>query len=132
MNIRNFANTGLHTAKLLILYLLSIHLHLYTCLICYILCIYIFVYIYIYIYILYTYISIYPNQNAQTKHTKRRKQIKQLLENLLLVIKMYTDFSTGVIWMNAMCAVPLACHLKAVADAFRPLRTHQRYGAAKR
>ena len=26
-----------------------------------------------------------------------------------------------------MCAVSLANHLRAVADAFRPLRTHQRY-----
>ena len=31
------------------------------------------------------------------------------------------------VWMNAMYAVSLANHLRAVADAFRPLRTHQRY-----
>ena len=30
-------------------------------------------------------------------------------------------------YMNATCAVSLANHLKAVADAFRPLTTHQRY-----
>ena len=29
--------------------------------------------------------------------------------------------------MNTMCAVSLANNLKAVADAFRPLRSHQRY-----
>ena len=27
---------------------------------------------------------------------------------------------------NTMCAESLANHLRAVADAFRPLRTHQR------
>ena len=29
--------------------------------------------------------------------------------------------------MNTTCAVSLANHLRAVADAFRPLTTHQRY-----
>ena len=29
--------------------------------------------------------------------------------------------------MNTMCAVSLANNLRAVADAFRPLRTRQRY-----
>ena len=40
---------------------------------------------------------------------------------------MCTDFPTDVIWINTMCAVSLVNHLRAVADAFRPLRTHQRY-----
>ena len=40
---------------------------------------------------------------------------------------MCTDFTTDFIWMNTMCAVSLANHLRAVADPFRPLRTHQRY-----
>ena len=31
------------------------------------------------------------------------------------------------IWMNTVCAVSLANHLRAVADAFLRLRTHQRY-----
>ena len=35
---------------------------------------------------------------------------------------MCTDFPTDVIWMNTMCAVSLANHLRAVANAFRPLR----------
>ena len=77
------------------------------------------VYIYIYIYI-----------GTQSKCTKRWKQssaIKQLLDTLFLAIKMCTDFPTDVIWMNTMCAVSLANHLRAVADAFRLLRTHQRY-----
>ena len=30
-------------------------------------------------------------------------------------------------WKNIMCVVSLANRLRAVADAFRPLRTHQRY-----
>ena len=36
---------------------------------------------------------------------------------------MCTGFTTDVIWMNTMCAVLLANHLRAVADAFRPLMT---------
>ena len=36
---------------------------------------------------------------------------------------MCTDFPKDVIWINTMCAVSLANHLRAVADAFRPLRT---------
>ena len=35
---------------------------------------------------------------------------------------MSTDFPTDVIWMNTMCTVPLANHLRVVGDAFRPLR----------
>ena len=51
----------------------------------------------------------------------------QLLETLLLAIKMCTDFTTDVIWMNTMCTVSLANHLREVADMFHPLRTHQCY-----
>ena len=67
---------------------------------------------------------------TQSKCTKRWKQnlgIKHLLETLFLAIKMCTDFATDVIWINTMCAVSLANHLRAVADAFCLLRTHQRY-----
>ena len=39
---------------------------------------------------------------------------------------MPTDFTIDVIWMNKICAVTLANHLRAVADAFRPLSTYQR------
>ena len=48
-------------------------------------------------------------------------------QTLFLAIKMCTDFTTDVIWINTMCAVSLANHLRAVADTFRTLRTHQRY-----
>ena len=58
---------------------------------------------------------------------RQSSTIKQLLETLFLAIKMCTDIPTDVIWINAMCGVSLANHLRAVADAFRPLRTHQRY-----
>ena len=51
--------------------------------------------------------------------------IKQLLKTLFLVIKMYTDFPTDVIWMNTMCIMSLANHLRALTDAFHLLRTHQ-------
>ena len=63
----------------------------------------------------------------QWKWGKQSSATKQLLETLFLAIKMYTDFTTDVIWMNTMCAVSLLNHLRAVADAFRPSRTHQRY-----
>ena len=29
--------------------------------------------------------------------------------------------------INTMCTVSLVYHLRAVADAFRPVKTHQRY-----
>ena len=51
----------------------------------------------------------------------------ELLETLFLAMKMCTDFTADGICMNAMCAVSLANHLRAVADAFHLLRTHQRY-----
>ena len=51
----------------------------------------------------------------------------QLLETLLLSIKMCTDFPTDVIMMKTICAMSRANHLRAVADVFRPLRTHQHY-----
>ena len=58
---------------------------------------------------------------------KQSLAIKQFLETLFLAIKMCTDFPTGVIWINTMCAVSLANHPRAVAGAFCLLRTHQRY-----
>ena len=36
---------------------------------------------------------------------KQSLAIKQFLETLFLAIKMCTDFPTGVIWINTMCAV---------------------------
>ena len=84
------------------------------------------IYIYIYIYI-----------GTQLKCTKRWKQraeplIKQLLQTLFLAKKMWTGFTTDGTCMNTMCAVSLAIHPRAVADAFRPLRTHQRYRTSER
>ena len=38
---------------------------------------------------------------------------------------MCTDFTTDIIWMNTMCSVSLANQIRAVADAFRPVRIHQ-------
>ena len=63
---------------------------------------YVCIYIYIYIYIQkngYIYICIY-------------------------YIYMYVGACMGMC-VNTMCAVSLANHLRAVAGAFRPLRTHQ-------
>ena len=71
-----------------------------------------------------------PSAWTQSKCTKRWKQssaIKQLLGILFLAIKMYTGFTTAGICMNTMCAVSLVNHFTAVADMFRPLRTHQCY-----
>ena len=53
--------------------------------------------------------------------------IKELLEILFLARKMCAGFTTDGICMNTMCAVSLANHLRAVADVFRPLKTHQHY-----
>ena len=39
---------------------------------------------------------------------------------------MCNGFTTDGICMNTVCAVSLASHLRAVADALRPLRIHQR------
>ena len=100
---REVSNSFLHLSIYLSIYL-SISLSLY---------------IYIYIYI-----------RTQSKYTKRWKQssdIKQLLITLLLAIKMCTDFTTDVVWMNTMCAVSLVNHLRAVADVLCPLRAHQHY-----
>ena len=102
----------------------------------YILYIYIYIlyiYIYIYIYYIYIYIYTYINRNTIKQNVqndgkwKQSSAIKQPLETLFLTTKMYTDFTTDVIWMNAMCAVSLVSRLRTVADAFRPLRTHQCY-----
>ena len=75
------------------------------------------------------------NVEIQWKYTKRWKQssdIKQLVKNPFIIIKMCSEFPTDIIWMNIMCAAPLANHLRAVADAFRPLRTYQRYWTIER
>ena len=76
---------------------------------------------------IYQIIDIYQNTIKCTKQWKQSSATKQLLETLFLTIKMCTDFPTDVIWTNTMCAVLLANHLRAAADAFRPLRTHQCY-----
>ena len=77
---------------------------------------YIYVYIYIiYIYIyIYTYIYIYIYRDKIKIHKTMGSVIKQLLETLFLAIKVWTDFTTDVIWMNTMYAVSLANHLKTV------------------
>ena len=58
------------------------------------------------------------------------------VENLLNIRRSYRNLAKmglteknkyDLIWKNIMCAVSLANRLRAVADAFRPLRTHQRY-----
>ena len=76
---------------------------------------------------MYVYLYIYRNTIKCTKRWQQSSAIKQLLESLFLAIKMCIDFPTDVIWISTMCAVSLSNHLRAVADAFRPLRTHQRY-----
>ena len=58
---------------------------------------------------------------------KTSSAVKQLLKTLFFTITMCTDFPTDVIWINTMCAVSLANHLRTVANAVRPLRTYQRY-----
>ena len=68
--------------------------------------------------------NIYWNTIKCTRRWKQSSAIKQLLETLFLAIKMRTDFPTDVIWINTMCTVSLANHLRAVADAFCLLRTH--------
>ena len=40
---------------------------------------------------------------------------------------MCTGFTTDGICINTICAVSLGNHLRAVADAFNPLRTHYHY-----
>ena len=77
-----------------------------------------------YIYI-YTYIYI-GRQSKCGKQWKQNSAIKQVLETLLLAIRMCTDFPTDVLWMNTMCTVTLANHLRAEIDTFCTLRTHQR------
>ena len=84
--------------------------------------IYIYTHIYICIYILYI-----GTQSRCTKRWKQSSAIKQRLENPFLAIQMCTGFTTDGIYVNTMFAVPLANHLRAVGDAFRPLRTYQRY-----
>ena len=90
---------------------------------------------YINIYIIYLYLSIYLSiylyNITHSKCTKRWKQssaIKKLLETLFFTKKMCTGFTKDMcsIYMNTICAVSLTNYLRAVADALRPLRTHQR------
>ena len=54
----------------------------------------------------------------------KAQPLKQLLQTLLLDIAMCTDFPTDVTWMSTMCAVSLANHLRAAADAFCLLEAH--------
>ena len=84
---------------------------------------------YIYIYICkYIYIYIYIGTQKHNNETmKTASAIKQLLETLFLAIKMCAGFTADGLSMNTMCAVSLANHLKALADAFRPFFIHQRY-----
>ena len=98
--------------------------------------IYIYIYIYTYSLLIASTLLVVNAENpkiyvgTQSKCSKRWKQssaIKQLLETLFLAIKMCTGFIADGICMNTMCAMSLANHLRAVADAFRPLTTHQRY-----
>ena len=81
---------------------------------------------------IYIYIYVYRNTIKCTKRWKQSSATKRLLETLFFAKKMCTDFPADVIWINTMRAVSLANHLRAVADAFRPLRTHQRYRTAER
>ena len=46
---------------------------------------------------------------------------KQFLETLFLAIKMCTESTADVIWINTMCAVSLPNHLRAVAKGLWPL-----------
>ena len=70
-------------------------------------------------------------QNEQSDENKAQLSItKQLLETMFLAKKMCTDFPTDVIWMNTMSAVSLANHIRAVADAFCPLKTNRRNASA--
>ena len=41
----------------------------------------------------------------KTMRWKQSSAIKQLLETFFLTIKMCTDFTTDVIWINTICAV---------------------------
>ena len=62
-----------------------------------------------------------------TKQWKQSPAIKQFVETLFLAIRMCTNFPTDVIWIKIVCTVSLANRFRAVADAFRPLKTHQCY-----
>ena len=68
--------------------------------------------------------NIYWNTMEMHKMMETKLSIKQLLETLFLTIKMCIGFTIDGICMNTMCAVSLTSHLRAVADVFRPLRTH--------
>ena len=70
-------------------------------------------------------------QNEQSDGNRAQLSIiKQLLEAMFLAMKMCTDFPTDVIWMNTMSALSLANHIRAVADAFCPLKTNRRSASA--
>ena len=64
------------------------------------------------------------NHNAQNDGSRAQPLI---LETPFFAIKMCTGFTTDGICINTMRAVSLANHVRAVANAFCPLRTHQRY-----
>ena len=53
-----------------------------------------------------------------SKQWKYSSAIKRILETLFRAIKMCTDFATHISWVNAICAVSLVKHLKAVAEGF--------------
>ena len=78
---------------------------------------------------IYIYICMYVSehkQNAQnTKRWKQSSAVKQLLETVLLAIKICTDFNTSLQMIYGR-TVSLANDITAEADAFHRIRTHQR------
>ena len=102
------------------IYIFNIYIYIYICM-------YVCIYIqYIYIQYIYIYIG---TQEKCTSQWKQRSPFKWLLETLLLAIKMSTGFTADLIWIygwTQKCTVSPANQRRAVADAFRPLRTHQR------
>ena len=72
---------------------------------------------------------------TRSKCTKRYKRCtqttKELLETLFFGINICTEFPKDIKWINTRCAESLANHLRATADVFCPLFTHQRYWTTK-
>ena len=66
------------------------------------------------------------------KMIETESAVKQLLEALLLAIKMCTDLTTDLYGWTPKCAGSLANHLRSVADVFFALRTHQRNWTSER
>ena len=88
------------------------------------------VYVYIYIYKLLLFI----NRKTMYKCTVFRVTYMSVIYiiyiyilHIYIYIYVIWNMEYDLIWKNIMCAVSLANRLRAVADAFRPLRTHQRY-----